>query len=130
MPSSVEATGQARKPAVPGAQPEAVLDVSLFSSGVTGLWHVLQVAPVAEWHSLGPHYRQLILPAPSSSLCSSCLCLGLAQVPVVLRAWDYMLLPCFLPFTVCQGLPRGVDQRPRTFLSSQSHPPLIVFLSS
>lgn len=64
MPSSVGAAGQARKPAVPGAQPEAVLDVVLFSSGVTGLWRVLQVAPVAEGHSLGPHYRQLVLPHP------------------------------------------------------------------
>lgn len=33
--------GQARKPAVPEAQPEAMLDVSLSSSGVTGLWDVL-----------------------------------------------------------------------------------------
>ena len=114
VPSSVGAAGQARKPAVPGAQPEAVLNVFLFSSGVTGLWHVLQVAPVAEWHSLGPHYRQLILPAPSPT-CFSCLCFRPHTGSlVVLRAWDYMLLPYFL-FTVCQGLPREVDQRPRSF---------------
>lgn len=83
----------------------------------------------SQWHPLSSHHRQLSLPLPP---CFSCLCFRPQTGPlVVLRAGDYRLLTYRRSaLQSARACPGEVDQRPGTFLSSQSHPPRCLFTSS
>lgn len=106
-----------------------MLDLSLPSSGVTGLWQVPRVAPVAVLSGtpkFPPQAALPPLPLPTSLVSLACA-LGLSRSPGSPQGLVTSCPSDFPLFTDGQGLPWEVDQRPRTRLRSQMHPP-IVFL--
>lgn len=85
----------------------------------------------SQWHSLHSHHRQRFLPPPH-------FLLHLLLLPVLWATSRSpgspqglgLQTPALVTFPSSQSAracPGEVDQRPRTFLSSQSHPP-VVFL--
>lgn len=126
VPRSRGLGGKTGKPAVPGAQTEAALDLLPW---LRGYWSVAGTTSrpcgCSQWHSLHSHHRQrfllrlFLLPVlwATSRSPGSPQGLGL-QTPALVT---------FPSSPSARACPGEVDQRPRTFLSSQSHPP-VVFL--